>query len=190
MGHSCVEAFGAIRSVSLNQEKLQLLPFSYVTNGFFRQCKWSVVVSHLAFVDFAMIGAGQIAETLDGGITIKRLPHIIHLPTPVDSNWIRKKENARNWNSLVRDIEKFAIGLSPDTVKLSFDKDPWPFPNRPSDYLFSAIRGDVLRNNSKAFIGWGTGKRADRNVKRRWVPNDASAKGNNVRLNDLGGSHT
>lgn len=188
MGHSCCETFGAIRSVTLNQEKLQLLPFSYITSGFFRQCEWSVVVSHLSFIDFTMIGAGEITEALDGGIAIKRLPYIINLPASIDSGWIRKKENARNWKALVRDIEKFAVGLSPDAVELSFDKDLWPFPNRPSDYLFAAIRGDVLRNNSKAFTGWGTGKGADRNVKRRRVPNDASAKRNNVRLNQFGGS--
>jgi hypothetical protein len=181
--------FGTIRSVASDENNFQFLSLNFVTSGLLRELNLSVVVRQLTFVDFKVIGPSQITESSDGRVVIKRLPNVIYLPPAIGAGWIRKKKNTRNWNVLVRDIEKFAVGLPPNAVELSVNKNLGPFPNRPANYLFPAMGGDVLRNNSKALIGWRTCKWSDWNVKGFRVPNDAATEGNHVRLDQFRGSH-
>jgi hypothetical protein len=134
-------------------------------------------------------GTSEVTKPLDGGVVIERLPNVIHLPPPVGPRWIRKKENARNWHILPRDVEKFAVGLSPNAMELSFDEYSWPFPYRPANHLFAAVRSDVFRKNAKAIVGWRTYEWSDWNIKRFGIFNDVAAKRNNVWLNELRRSH-
>jgi hypothetical protein len=101
------------------------------------------------------------------------------------SGRVWKKEYSRNWNGFWCDVEQFASGLSPDAVKFSINKHFRPLPYRPTNYLLAAVRSDVLRKNAKAIVGWSTYEWSDWNIKRFGIFNDAAAKRNNVRLNEL-----
>ena len=185
MGCSWSENFGTIRSVASDENALQFLSLKLVTSGFFRQLNLSKVVGKLAFVECVVKPGRKLTKTLNRRIVVQWLPNIIHLPPLVGAGRIWKKKDARNWSRFWSDVEQLAFGVTPDAMKLGFDQNTRPFPNRPTDNLLAAVGSDVLRKNGEALVGWRSLEWPNLDIDRIGILKNAPTERQNVRLNPL-----
>ena len=158
-----------------------------VAAGFFRDWNLPVLLSQLAFVSFEEDQVRALDEALDGRISPARLQDVLNLPSYVLPVGIWEKENTGNGRHLGRDVHEPPDGVLPDRVKLRFDIDAGPLPNRPANDLLAKTARYILRHHSETVLGHSLGDRADGNVEGRPTGYDPIAESPDVRPNRFGG---
>jgi len=74
-------------------------------------------------------------------------------------------------------------------VKLGLDKNSRPLPNGPTDNLLAAVLANVIGEYGKARVLGYPVQWAQWHIDRLWISYNATAKRDDVRLNELGWSH-
>ena len=80
----------------------------------------------------------------------ERLSHVVNLTAFILRSRVCEENNLLRKDSIWREVDKRAVRSTPDGVKLGFDEDARPLPERPAGDHGSALGRDLLLDDGKA----------------------------------------
>jgi len=133
-------------------------------------------VSQITFIHYPETFAGKPEELLSPSILCQSFADRIDLASLVMSFRISHEQNPIERLQPGNDIDERTVWSLPDDMKLRFQPDPSPFPNRPTETLFATVGNHMLWNNRKTFVEWLIGQGLHRDIKRLTARNHAAAE--------------
>jgi len=139
------------------------------------------LIGQIAFVRSEKQIVGHLAKPTDTFISSQGFSDIIDLSAFILTAWVWKEQDFIAKEDL-HDVVLFRgninhdIVCTPNGVKLGFYHHIEPFPDSPPKYLFSAMSGNMLWNDSKTFVDWLIQQGIHLDIKRLLINDNGIAK--------------
>lgn len=128
-----------------------------------REGDLAMLIGQVALVEYSKRPAGEVQVARYIYVVHQRTTDVVDLTAAVFTARVWKEESCLLRNRAGGQVDNIPLHILPDSVELGFNVNVCDVPDSPAYQLFSAMRDDVLWNNTEAFLHWLSEHRLVRN---------------------------
>ena len=153
-------------SIFAHEMVFQFCQLIMMIDEIFFDFNFSVIVGEVSLINVPKTFLGKVNEPINVLVGSEGFSNVVNLAFCIQFYGIRKENDVLSFVNLWRDVDEFPFWRLPYAMKDRLDKDPPPVENVPTNFLFSAIGGNMLWDNVETFIDWLASNRAKWNDNR------------------------